>query len=320
MDDQEQDRSPSERLKDAQRQFTSSADMLRDAWTELQSGAEAVRQSDSLESALETARGLEFETELLERAQEAVPFDDIEETLRRVPRRDQIPTTPPRGPRRGRRRIDTSNLPPSPARGSSPESTFPDIPQIPEQVQDFLKTRGRRIARGIAIFLAILIGFSILGAILEATEDSGVDITFTPTTTVAPTTTATTAPATTLAPAEDPEGFAGTWTGIDRIDGSTLIMTIDADDFDISIRDDASTPCDEEFAGLLGATITGRSVVDEDTLVASVTLVCDTWLGRKQHPGWLPAELTFTLSSDERTLDGLDACWHRQDHSADCDL
>ena len=162
-------------VEEARARITSSADMLREAWADLQSGAEQIRQAESLESALASVRDTEFESELLERAREAVPLERIEESLyeraaaaeaaadglvrsagaqreSRVPRRQDLPTTPPRGPRRGRRRIDTSPI--------------PDMSQVPE-VPQFLRKRVKRIARGIALALATFAALGFLGIFFD---------------------------------------------------------------------------------------------------------------------------------------------------------
>lgn len=175
MDGQTGKKSRRQQVEEAREQLTSSADMLREAWADLQSGAEQVRKAESLESALASVRDTEFDSELLERAREAVPFERIEESLyeraaaaeaaaggrvrsaraeleSRVPRRRDVPTAPPRGPRRGRRRIDTSPI--------------PDVSQVPE-VPQFLRKRVKRIARGIALALATLAALGFFGVFFD---------------------------------------------------------------------------------------------------------------------------------------------------------
>ena len=162
-------------VEEARERLTSSADMLREAWADLQSGAEQIRKAESLESALASVRDTEFDSELLERAREAVPLERIEESLyeraaaaeaaadglarsagaqreSRVPRRQDFPTAPPRGPRRGRRRIDTSSV--------------PDLSQVPE-VPEFFRNRVKRITRGIALALAALAALGFFGIFFD---------------------------------------------------------------------------------------------------------------------------------------------------------
>jgi hypothetical protein len=243
---------------------------------------------------------LEFQSELAQQIQEAAPYQRIEETLRRVPRLE-VPERPPRGPRRGGRRIDTSAL--------------PDLSQLPD-VPEFIVRRVKRIARGILravlIIVLVIVAFSFLALFLRADDSS-------PSTTLVPATTV--APATTLgATASDASLFAGSWRGDDAADGSTLTLTIDGESLDVTIRDDRSAACEEEFGERVSADGDGTvAFVEGNQLVVEATVWCNLAFGREVHPGWTSRPVVFLFDRDSLTLDGLGTCFHRPELPASCD-
>ena len=282
--------------------LASSADMLRDAWAELRSAASDVEGTGSLESAVQSAMELEFQSELAQQIQEAVPYQRVEETLRRVPRLE-VPQRPPRGPRRGGRRIDTSAL--------------PDLSQLPD-VPEFIVRRVKRIARGILrailIIVLVIVGFSVLALFIGTDDDSSP-----PSTTVVPATTV--APATTLgATASDASLFAGSWRGDDAADGSTLTLTIDGESLDVTLRDDRSAACEEAFGERVSADGDGTvAFVGGNQLVVEATVWCNLAFGRTVHPEWTDRPVVFLFDRDSLTLDGLGTCFHRPELPASCD-
>ncbi len=303
MDDRTEKESLRERVAGAKEQFTSSADMLRDAWAELQVGVEQVGAADSLESGLETAAEFEFESGLLESAQDVIPYERIEETLRGAPRPRDTPRTPPRRPRRAGRRFDTSNLP-----------QVPDFPQLPE-LTDFLKTRARRIGRVFAILLGVLALFAFLSALFAAFDEES-DLPA-PTTSIDPVTT--TAAAAPSGPAAEDvlQTFDGKWRGT-GVNGSTITLQIASDGSTVILRDGRSLPCKNAFGEHSTAVATGSAIVAGDRLFVRATLTCNLGSGRRVPDGWRDREIVFELDRTAMTLDGLDTCFHRPDDPAAC--